>query len=382
MGNVTTPTILFLVNDADFFLSHRLNLAIAARRAGYRAVVGCPPGSATRILAEHGIEYVPTVAVRNSHGVLAQLGAISCYYRVIRQVRPDLVHLITSKPVIFGGALARIMGIPVVSAISGLGHVFTASGARIMVLRTLVCAGYGFALNRKKSIVIFQNEVDRSIFDRLRLIRRARTTIVKGSGVDLSRITVHPEPAGPIIVLLPARLLKDKGVEEFAAAARIVRERRPHVVFRLQGKIDPQNPTGLSLEELADWTAQGLLEHAPHSSDPDRMFAEVHIVALPSYREGFSKSLVDAAAAGRPVVTTDVPGCRDAIEPDRSGLLVPARDASALADAILRLVDDPALRSTMGAQGRWMAEAEFAIERISQQHLDIYAQALQLATSR
>lgn len=189
-------TILFLVNDADFFISHRLNLAVAAREAGFRAVVACPPGPATGVFADLGVGYVPTIAVRRRNGLLGQYSTIACYLRVVREVRPDVMHLITAKPVIFGGAIARMLQIPVVAAISGLGHVFTARGVRVFLLRLLVCLGYGFALNRRKAIVIFQNDVDRSIFARFGLTRRARTAIVKGSGVDVSRIIPHPEPDG------------------------------------------------------------------------------------------------------------------------------------------------------------------------------------------
>lgn len=376
MGTAVRPTVLFMVNDADFFVSHRLNLAVAVRRAGYRTIVSCPLSPTTRVFDDHGIEYAETVSVRRHNGLFGQLHALISYNRVLRATKPDLVHLITAKPVIIGGALARLRGVPTVSAISGLGYVFTSERPKVRLLRALVCRGYAFALNRPRSTVIFQNEVDRSIFARLRLTRLARTVIVKGSGVDLSRITVHAEPAGPPVVLLPARLLRDKGVEEFAQAARLVKTRHPSVVFRLQGKLDPENPTGLSADELARWIEEGWVEHIPYSTDVDRMFADVHLVALPSYREGFPKSLVDAAAAGRAVVTTDVPGCRDAIRPGLSGSLVPVRDAAALAGAILDLINDPVRRAAMGKEGRRLAEAEFDIDRVTEQHLELYVQAL------
>lgn len=376
MEKTAKPKVLFLVNDADFFVSHRLNLAVAAQRAGYRAIVSCPPSPTTQVLDDHGIEYVETVAVRGRNGPLGQLRTLASYNRALRTAKPDLVHLITAKPVIFGGSLARLRGLPTVSAISGLGYVFTSNRFRVRLLRALVCRGYAFALNRSLSTVIFQNEVDRSIFARLRLTRRARTLIVKGSGVDLSRVVVHPEPAGPPIVLLPARLLRDKGVEEFAQAALMVKERHPSVVFRLQGKLDPENPTGLSADELARWIDEGWVEHVPHSTDVDQMLADSHLVTLPSYREGFPKSLIDAAAAGRAVVTTDVPGCRDAIRPGVSGVLIPVRDAAALADAILELIEDPDRRAAMGREGRRLAEAEFDLERVTERHLELYAQAL------
>lgn len=376
MGTAARPTVLFMVNDADFFVSHRLNLAVAVRRAGYRAVVSCPPGPTTRIFEDHGIEHVETVPVRRHNGLIGQILVVMSYNRVLRVTKPDLIHLITAKPVIFGGALARLRGIPTVSAISGLGYFFTSDRPKVRLLRALVCRGYAFALDQSRSTVIFQNESDRSIFARLGLTRRARTVIVKGSGVDLSKITVHAEPTGPLVVLLPARLLRDKGVEEFSQAARLVKARHPSVVFRLQGKLDPENPTGLSADELARWIEEGWVEHIAYSANVDQMFANVHLVALPSYREGFPKSLVDAAAAGRAVVTTDVPGCRDAIRPGLSGSLVPVRDAASLAQAILDLIDDPVRRAAMGKEGRLLAEAEFDVERVTEQHLDLYMQAL------
>lgn len=370
--------ILFLVNDADFFISHRLNLALAARDTGYRVVIACPTSDNASAFDKAGLEYIQTSKVRGRNGLLSQLATLVSYRKIIRDVQPDLVHLVTSKPVILGGILARLGRIPSISAISGLGYVFTAQGGRVRVLRALICLGYAFALNHKNSIVIFQNEVDRTLFAKLRLTSRARTMIVKGSGVDLAGITVHDVPAGPPVVLLPARLLRDKGVEEFVEAARIVKIDHPTVIFRLQGKLDPQNPSSVSAVDVARWTSEGVIEHAPYSNNPDRMFSKASIVALPSYREGFPKSLVDAAAAGRAVVTTDVPGCRDAIIPGVTGLLVKVRDAEALAAAISRLLDDAELRASMALAGRRLAEEVFDIRTITQQHLALYAEALKL----
>ncbi|QYU68613.1 glycosyltransferase family 4 protein [Leptolyngbya sp. 15MV] len=367
-----SPTLLFLVNDTDFFLSHRLNLAIAAKEQGYRCIVASPDSASTATLRAHGVEHVSTVSVRDSHGPIGQLRALSDYWRVIGTSKPDLVHLITAKPVIFGGIVARLRGIPVVAAISGLGFVFTANGVIGRLLKLLVALGYRLALNRERSVVVFQNGCDRSVFEELGIVRRCRVSMLRGSGVDLDRIKPHPEPASPIVALLPARLLRDKGLEEFVQAAAISRREERSIIFRLQGKLDPQNPTGISAAELQRWIESGLIEYRAHDSNPDSMLASAHIVVLPSYREGLPKSLVDAAAAGRPVVTTDVPGCRDAIRPGETGLLVPVRNARALADAIGKLADDPDLRQAFGKNGRRMAEEEFDITTISDQHLAMY----------
>lgn len=371
-----TPSVLYLVNDLDFFFSHRVNLAIAATRAGYHCVVASPGGPLVAALSDLGIGHVETLAVRESHGVLRQIGVFFDYWRILANTKPDIAHLITSKPLIFGGLAARLRGIPVVAAVSGLGFVYMANGLRARILRALVGAGYRLALKRKDGFVIFQNASDRSIFENAGLVAPGRSVLIKGSGVDLDTITPNPEPEGPIVALLPARILRDKGVLEFVEAARICGRLGKGLIFRLQGKIDPLNPTGLSATEVERWADEGVVDVLPHNADPNAMYAAAHIVVLPSYREGLSKTLVDAAAAGRAVVTTDTPGCRDAILPGESGLLVPVQDAEALADAITRLAEDHDLRRSFGKRGRSLAQEEFDIEKITEQHLALYGKLI------
>jgi glycosyltransferase involved in cell wall biosynthesis len=200
--------------------------------------------------------------------------------------------------------------------------------------------------------------------------------MVRGSGVDLDRFAPAPWPDGPVTVAMASRLLRDKGVREFVAAARLSAARGDGVRWRLAGSPDLENPASVQTDELQAWKAEGVVDCVGECADVAGLYAQAHIVALPSYREGLPKSLIEAAACGRPVVTTDVPGCRDVIEPDVSGLLVPARDAQALADAVGRLAGDAGLRERMGAAGRALAQRDFGLEGIVRAHLAVYADLL------
>ncbi|NVD44403.1 glycosyltransferase family 4 protein [Qipengyuania atrilutea] len=370
-------TIAFIVNDSNFFITHRLNLAVACRIKGYRTIIVSPPWPDLTVLKKYQIEHVETDTVRERNSVISQMRLFFTYFSIVKAIRPDLVHLITAKPIILAGIAARILRIPVVAAVSGLGFAFIGRSLRTKILRWLVGKGYALSLNSDRNTVIFQNTSDRDLLLENGSIRWPALVLIPGSGVNLDQIDVRSEPTGSVVVLLPARLLGDKGVREFVEAARLVKTKHGDVVFRLQGKIDEQNPTAISLSELSDWVAEGVVEYEPFSSDPNEMFGSSHIVVLPSYREGFSKSLIDAAAAGRPVITSDVPGCRDAIIPGITGLLVPARDAHALAEATSALVENPALREQMGRAARRHAEKEFDIRIVTQIHLDIYERALE-----
>jgi glycosyltransferase involved in cell wall biosynthesis len=222
--------------------------------------------------------------------------------------------------------------------------------------------------------VIFQNTADRAVLVAAGAVRPEQAVMLRGSGVDLDRFTPQPWPEEPVTVCMASRLLRDKGVEEFAAAARLARERGAALRWRLAGSPDPGNPASIDLALVRGWESAGLLEYVGECTDVAVLYAQSHIVALPSYREGLPKSLIEAAACGRPVVTTDVPGCRDAVEPGVSGLLVPARDARALAEAVLRLAGDSSLRERMGAAGRALAERDFGLAGIVRAHLDLYAE--------
>lgn len=372
MAGVVSKTILFVVNDAAFFLSHRLVLAEAARDAGHKVEIATGASPATAKIRELGFAFHELPLSRSGLNPLAELASLGALYKLFRKVRPDLVHLVTIKPVLYGGVAARLARVPaVVAAISGLGTIFLAKGGAATLRRIAAQMVYRFALGHSNIRVVFQNPSDRETFQRFG-IDADRTVIITGSGVDLSTFPVAAEPPPPVVVTMASRLLRDKGVREYVAAAEMVRERLPEVVLRLAGDIDPGNPTSLSQDDCDTIAQKGHVRLLGHRTDVAELFASSHIVVLPSYREGLPKVLIEAAAAGRAVVTTDVPGCRDAIEPGRTGLLVPVKQADALAQAIEALATDSALRHAFGRAGRALAEQRFDVRQVAAQHLAIY----------
>lgn len=367
--------LLFVVNDPSFFISHRLRVALQARACGYTVAVATAPGSAVSKIIEHGFIHHALPLVRSGRNLFSELHAFLATLCLFWKIKPEVLHLVTIKPVIYGGLAARFAPVGgVVSAVSGLGYVFTASGREASLLRLLVSKLYGFAFGKDNLRVIFQNPDDRDVLLNAGALDVSKVRMIRGSGVDLGQYQALPEPEGLPVVCMAARLLRDKGVQEYVEAVRLLHKRGVRAVFKLAGDVDPGNPTSITAADLSAWKQEGLLDVLGYRSDVAELFAASHLVVLPSYREGLPKVLIEAAACGRAVVTTDVPGCRDAIEPDVTGLLVPVKDVTALADAIQRLIEDEALRKRMGAAGRLLAEREFAIENVVQQHLDIYAE--------
>ncbi|MCD0506098.1 glycosyltransferase family 4 protein, partial [Bordetella petrii] len=334
----TRPRLLFVVNNPAFFLSHRLPLALAAQRAGYDVHVATMAGDSVADIVSHGLTQHVVPMTRSGKNPLQELRTLWALYRLFRQLRPDVVHLVTIKPVLYGGIAARLAGVPaMVSAISGLGFVFVAQGAKAAMIRQVVATLYRLALGHGNSRVVFQNGNDRDVLCGLGAVRDEQVVMIRGSGVALADFPAVDEPPGPVAALMVSRLLRDKGLLEFVEAARLLKQRGTEVRMLLAGGVDPGNPASASQSDVDAWRAEGCIEALGERSDVAALYAQAHIAVLPSYREGLPRSLIEAAACGRAVVTTDVPGCRDAIEPDVTGLLVPARDAQALAYAIVRL---------------------------------------------
>ncbi len=368
-------SLLFVVNAPWFFLSHRLPIALAARDAGYDVHVATMDGAEVQQIKAHGFAHHVLPMTRSGVNPVGELRTLRAMRALFLRLKPDIVHLVTIKSVIHGGIAARMARVPaVVAAISGLGFVFLARGFRAELVRTVAVACYRAALDHPRLRVIFQNESDREALLALRVVKPDQAVVLRGgSGVDLAEFTALPEPATTPVVVMAARLLVDKGVREFLEAAKSLHMRGVRATFRLVGDVDPGNAATLGDAELARWRATGIVEFLGHRRDSGAIFGTAHVVVLPSYREGLPKVLIEAAACGRAVVTTDVPGCRDAIEPGRTGLLVPARNAAALADAIERLVTDDALRASMGRMGRALAEREFDVRKVVEAHLALYA---------
>jgi glycosyltransferase involved in cell wall biosynthesis len=354
-----------------------LPIALAAQRDGFEVHIATGITDKLAILEAHGLRVHPIGLVRGGVGLFNALQTVLTLRLIIKQVRPDLVHLVTIKPVLLGGLVARWMRVPaLVSAVSGLGYVFTANGWKAKVRQGLVGRFYAWALGHRNQAVIFQNPNDRDTLMATTGLPYSKVEMIRGSGVDLAKYSEVPEVEGVPVVLFPARLLVDKGVLEFVAAARLLREKGFSARFVLAGLVDTANPTSVSQVQLDAWNAEGVVENWGYRTDMPHVLASASVVVLPSYREGLPKALLEAAACGRAVITTDVPGCRDAIEPGVTGLLVPAREVESLAQAIGHLLMNRAKRGAMGLAGRRLAEREFDVNAVVDKHLSIYQRLL------
>lgn len=367
--------LLFVVNDAGFFLSHRLCIARAARQEGFEVHVAVPQATDQKRISMEGFLVHSIPLARRSLNPLRDLKTCISLFRLFRRVNPDIVHTVTIKPVIYGGIAARLAQVPaVVSAISGMGYVFIEQGqVRRMLLRRLILILYRFALAHPRSQVIFQNRDDYALFIRNHLIRNQQAVLIRGSGVDVTLFTPKPEPSGMPLVILASRMLWDKGVGEFVKAATNLREQGLEARFALVGRSDPDNPTSISIDQLRSWHNEGFVEWWGQREDMPRIFAECHIVCLPSYREGLPKVLLEAAACGRPIVASDEAGCREIVRHGQNGLLVPSRNAMALAEAIKMLVGNSEMRQKMGREGCKMVQQEFTEDLVVEKTLSLYA---------
>jgi glycosyltransferase involved in cell wall biosynthesis len=367
------PKLLFVVNVDWFFLSHRLPIALEAIRLGYEVHIAVGITDRLTEMQSHGLHVHPLGISRSKTGLGEAFTVAEQIWGVYKTVKPDVVHLVTIKPVLMGGILARLAGVPaVVAAVSGLGFVFLESGLVAAVRRRLVGTLYKASFGHRNLKVIFQNAQDKATLVKLADLSEAQTELIRGSGVDVAQFTAGPLPHGTPVVMLAARLLADKGVREFVKAARLLKAAGSTARFCLVGTADLHNPTSLTQTELDAYEKEGIVELWGHRTDMAATLSAAHIVVLPSYREGLPKVLIEAAACGRAVVTTDVPGCRDAIEPGITGVLVPARDAPALSQAIAALLADALHCHAMGQAGRRLAEQAFDIRQVVAQHLRIY----------
>lgn len=367
-------SILFVVNSPNFFLSHRLPLAIAAKKAGYEVHIATASGHGVSKIKSKGLIHHSIPFERSGQNIFFDFLTFISLIKLFRSVRPTLIHLVTIKPVIYGGIAARLVGIKsVIAAISGLGTVFIDKSFSGYLRQLFVFTFYRAAFKHCNFAVIFQNLDDKNVFIEKNLVKSDYCHIIRGSGVNLSEYSFIPEPDSIPIIVMASRLLKDKGVFEFVESAKILKKQGLKIIFRLIGESDSENKTSISQKLLKKWQSEDFVELLGYREDIADQYAKANIVCLPSYREGLPKSLIEAAACGRAVVTTDVPGCRDAITPGITGLLCSVKDADNLAITIKTLIDDPNMRREMGRAGRELAQAEFAIEYIVNKHLDLYS---------
>lgn len=363
------PRLVYLVTEDWYFASHRLPLAVAAEQAGFEVTVITRCEAKCKAIRAAGIEVVPFAMARRGVNPFGLLREVVTLARLYRRLRPDLVHHVALRPVVAGGLAARLARVPgVVSAIAGMGYAFTAGrgGWLAFVLRALLRAAL------RRGPVIVQNPDDAQAVRALG-VAPERIRLIPGAGVDVHAFSPRPEPDGAPVVMLASRLLWDKGVGEFVETARRLAGRAR---FVLVGSPDPGNPASVPEDVLRQWTAEGVVEWWGAREDMPKTLAQAAVVCLPSYREGLPKVLLEAMACGRPVVTTDAPGCRDCVRDGDNGLLVPVKDAGALAAAVSRLLEDPELRRRMGGRGRQRAVEEFRQERVIEATLAVYREVL------
>lgn len=301
---------------------------------------------------------------RNSIGLRADLRYLYSVWQLCRRIDPDLAFAYTIKPVVYGLLAAMLAGVRQrVALITGLGYAFIGDGRDRRLVRAIAKLLYFVSL-RFTQRVIFQNEDDRGLFVSTGLAPLRRTTVVSGSGIDLNRFTETPIPARPFIFLMIARLLRDKGVYEYVEAARCVRRDWPEARFQLLGPLD-SNPAAVSSREVSAWQAEGAIEYLGTVSDVRPALTACSVYVLPSYREGTPRTVLEAMAIGRPILTTDAPGCRETVRPGQNGYLVPVKDARALAERMSAFLENSELASQMGGASRRYAEERYDLRKVN-----------------
>lgn len=364
---------ILLMSNTDWYLyNFRLDLAEALRARGDEVILASPDGEYVPKLQALGFRWVEINLSRRGMNPFEELAATLRFWALYRREKPDIVNHYTIKCVLYGSLAARLAGVPrIVNSIEGLGIVF---GGRNRLLQILI--EWMYRLFLVNTTVIFLNPDDFELFQHKRLVAPESAHLIPGSGVDVARFAPGPEPDSALpVAVFPARLLWEKGVGDFVEAARLLKARGVAARFALVGEPDPHNPSSVSQDDIEGWVAEGIVEAWGWRQDMPRVYAESHIVCLPSYyREGVPRSLLEAAASGRAIVTTDAPGCRDVVRHDVNGLLVPPRDPAALADALQTLLENPDLRREMGQRGREMVEREFSSQLVIEKTLKVYGE--------
>ena len=369
--------LLCVVNVDWFFLSHRLPVFAEAIKNNYEVHIATTITDKLTVLQNSGFIVHPLNIHRSRTGLFSVFFEFIQILSVIRTISPDIVHLVTIKPVLLGGIAARLVGVSsVVSAVSGLGFVFVSDGKMAFFRRKVVTFLYRYAFNHKNQRIIFQNKEDLSELIKLTGVSKNKTILIRGSGVDLTLFKNLPRDDGLRIVMLASRLLIDKGVVEFVDAAKLVNKKFKKGRFVLVGEPDLLNPAAIKNEQINQWAQREIIENWGYRKDMHNVLVMAEIVVLPSYREGFPKVLMEASASGCAVVTTDVPGCRDVIKDGFTGLLVPPRNVEKLAAAISMLLDDTPRRKEMGANSRERAEKLFDVKDVVSTHIAIYEDLL------
>jgi len=373
------PVLLYVVNVAWFFCLHRMHLAGAARAAGFNVHVATAPDFAENVdqIRAEGLNYHALKLQRGQWSVLEECRLAASLYKLYREIRPDIVHHVTIKPVISGTFAARLARVPsVVNSVSGLGFVFTATDKWASLRRLAVRHSYKVLFARAALRVIFENGDDLRMFVDRKIVKSEQAVLIRGVGVDLQRFRPSPRLEGIPLVVLPARMLWDKGVREFCAAAATVRAWGVQARFALVGGLDAENPAAIPESWLREATRNGVVEWWGWRENMAAVYAAAHIVCLPSYREGLPTVLLEAGVCGCALVTTDVPGCREVVRDGETGLAVAARDPMALAQALRTLILNAPLRERLSAAAQALIAGEFSADQVRNSTTALYREML------
>jgi glycosyltransferase involved in cell wall biosynthesis len=371
--------VLFFANTDWYLYNFRLPLAKYLREQGLDVVMLSPVGPYGALLQADGFRWIGLDMNRRSLNPARELALIRRISAVYAAEKPDIVHHFTIKCVVYGSLIARWNGIGNrVNAVTGMGYVFSDDGYKARLLRPVVRNLIKAALGGEGSRLILQNKDDVAAFVAAELASDDRTHLIMGSGVDTSRFQPLPVPGARRVmrVLLASRLLWDKGIREYIEAANIIKAHKLPIEFLLAGSPDPGNPGSVPPSQLAKWQESGAVHYLGHVADMPALLGEIDVAVLPSYREGVPRSLLEAAACGLPIITTDVPGCREVVRHGVNGLLVPPRNAPALASAVRRLFESPAERVRMGRAGRDTVLTDFDQRLVFQKTFAVYRDLL------
>jgi glycosyltransferase involved in cell wall biosynthesis len=368
--------LAFLVTELGYFCSHRLNLAMAAKKAGYHVsvIANCAQRSSLSRyesdLAQLDLHHIPFH--RSRLNPFAEIGTLRQIWRVYRRIRPDIVHQVAFKPLVYGTVCARLLKVgKIVNALGGMGYLFTHQSLTSRVLKPLLSLSFRALLNGHQCALILQNQDDAALM--ASFVVRDKIHLIKGAGIDLEVFHPTDEPPLPVKAVMASRLLWSKGIGELVEAAQILKRQAVPLEIQVAGEPDPQNPASVPPDLFQKWKEEGMITWLGSCTDMAAVYGQTHIAVLPSYyREGIPKALLEAAACGKPIVTTDAPGCRDVVTSGENGFLIPPKDPAALADALKKLALSSDLREKMGQMSRKKAEEEFGDKKIIEQTMALY----------
>jgi glycosyltransferase involved in cell wall biosynthesis len=367
-------TLLFVFNDSFGIFSHRIDIVKAAINSGYTVHIasGGDISKLNSILPSRQIHQISIT--RSGLNIFIEFYAIIQLFILVRRLRPTIIHLVTLKSVLYGSIVSYFFNIKVVSAFAGLGLLFSENKSFLKKkVDNFILILLRFFLNTRNQHLIFQNKNDYNLIVNDLRIDKASSSLIPGSGVDLSLFKHVPEPQSYFRVVMVSRLLKNKGVKEFIYSARMVRLKYPDVQFQLVGSPDLQNPNSVTNDDLDKWNFDGTVFIDGFREDISFVYSNCNVAVLPSYYgEGLPKSLIEASACGRPIITTDLPGCRDAVIPNKTGLLIKPADKKSLYIAIITLLENQSLRVEFGVNARNYAEIKFDVRDVVEKHLNIY----------